>query len=73
MSSKVKEVYGLEIVESAVDDARTNAKQNGVNNATFIAGKAEDTLPALLDQHRDWENVVAIVDPPRSGLRKTRK
>mmetsp|Transcript_4249 Transcript_4249/g.8275 ORF Transcript_4249/g.8275 Transcript_4249/m.8275 type:complete len:555 (-) Transcript_4249:1199-2863(-) len=61
-------VIGLELVESAVVDARENALRNGINNASFYVtdlDKVEDTLMALLSESRID---VVIVDPPRSGL-----
>ena len=58
-----KEVYGVEIVEEAVEAARESAKQNGLENCHFIAG---DVLKVLdnIEQKPD----VIIVDPPRSGI-----
>ena len=52
---------GIEVVESAVRDAFTNAKLNGIDNITFINEKSEE-----LDGN--FENCLLIVDPPRNGL-----
>lgn len=50
-------------------DAKENAKQNNIENSDFFAGKAEDILSAVF--HRaTTDDVIAIVDPPRAGLRK---
>lgn len=69
VSKRVRKVVGLEIVESAVTDARHNAAENGVTNCTFLCGKAEDTLSKALQEHATAnDEVVAIVDPPRAGL-----
>lgn len=58
---------GLEKWAEAVQDAKENAEANGVSNAQFFAGKAEDILSAVI--HRATKpNVVAVVDPPRAGL-----
>lgn len=59
-------VIGIESVESAVADARLNAKHNGVENAEFIAGDAEALMGTLASTLRDRE-VVVIMDPPRAG------
>ena len=59
---------GIELIASAVDDATANATANGITNARFVAGKAEDVLPAVLaDAPGPY---VSVVDPPRCGLRR---
>ena len=66
MSAKyVKEVVGVEIVEQAVKDAEENAKINKTDNCRFIAGKAENVVPALMQS--GFSPDVAIIDPPRKG------
>lgn len=71
MARNVKEVIGVDIEEAAIIDARKNAEKNGITNATFIAGKAEDVLGDVLkDYEARGEKIVCIVDPPRSGLHK---
>jgi 23S rRNA (uracil1939-C5)-methyltransferase len=59
-------VIGVEIVPEAVRDAEANAVLNGIDNAQFRAGKAEEILPALKDEGICPD--VLIVDPPRAGL-----
>jgi tRNA (uracil-5-)-methyltransferase len=66
LANNAKEVIGLEILPSAVEDARANATLNGVHNARFLLGKAEDTLAGVLDSFSG--KCVGIVDPPRAGL-----
>ncbi|KAL4716706.1 hypothetical protein ACJJTC_004825 [Scirpophaga incertulas] len=61
-----KNVLGLELVPEAVNDAKANAKLNGIGNCEFFAGRAEDILSSVLA--RAEGDVVAIVDPPRAGL-----
>lgn len=61
-----KHVYGIEVVEEAVTDARSNADYNGLDNVTFICGKAEDEIAKLY--HVGHEADVIVVDPPRAGL-----
>lgn len=68
VSSKVKKVIGLEISPDAIQDSIANAKLNNIENAEYILGKAEDTLPGLLKKFGKDEEYVGIVDPPRSGL-----
>ena len=46
LAQKAKKVYGVEIVPEAIEDAKRNAKLNGITNAEFEAGKAEEVIPA---------------------------
>lgn len=62
----VKEVYGIEVVEEAIENARDNAKLNDIENAYFEAGKAETLIRHL--QREDIQPDVVFVDPPRKGL-----
>lgn len=73
MSKQVKNVIGLELVESAIEDAKINASENDVKNCKWVVGKAEDTLNSVLKEHAYDSDIVGIVDPPRSGLRKKMK
>ena len=66
-SKKFKKVYGIEIVEQAIEDAKENAKINNVDNIEFYAGDVEKVLPKILEKIEDKPNVV-FVDPPRKGL-----
>lgn len=67
LARKAKKVIGVEIVEQAVEDARQNAELNGITNAEFYAGKAEEVVPDLLEKGLKSADVV-VVDPPRKGL-----
>lgn len=58
-----KQVYGVEVVEDAIRDAKENARINGIQNARFFVGKAEDVL---LQDILDPPDVI-VVDPPRKG------
>jgi len=61
----------VEIQEQAVNMAKLNAAENGIENAQFFAGKAEEIMIRREFQNPDnVDDVVAIVDPPRAGLRK---
>ena len=69
-SKYAKKVYGVEIVEQAIKDAKENAKMNNVENVEFIAGDTEQILTDLIDNKKIIPDVV-IVDPPRRGLDNT--
>lgn len=66
-SKFVKQVYGIEIVEQAIEDAKENAKINNVENIEFYAGDVEKVLPQILENIAGNPKVV-FVDPPRKGL-----
>ena len=68
-AKKVKKVYGIEIVEAAVLDARENAKNNNITNAEFLLGKSEDVIKKLISQNVKLDAV--IVDPPRKGCEES--
>lgn len=67
LSSYVSKVIGIEMVETAVEDAKVNAQLNNIQNAEFIAGKVEDVLKSALSILKD-QDIVAILDPPRAGV-----
>ena len=69
-SKNAKKVYGVEIVEQAIKDAKENAKMNNVENAEFIAGDTEQILTDLIDNKKIIPDII-IVDPPRRGLDNT--
>jgi len=69
LSEKAKKVYGVEVVEEAIIDARKNAELNGVENVEFIAGESEKVVPELYKQGVRAD--VVVVDPPRKGCDKT--
>lgn len=66
MARKAKQVYGVEIVEDAVFDARKNAKINNIENAQFFVGAAEEVLPRKHKEDSLYADVI-VVDPPRKG------
>lgn len=75
VAEKVNFVVGIDIVSSAVEDARKNAQLNQLENVLFFVGKAEDLigesmsiLKAKLRDRADESEIVAIVDPPRVGF-----
>ena len=66
MASAAGKVIGVEVIPQAVEDARDNAKRNGIENAEFFCG---DAGQAALDLERKGIKAdVVVVDPPRKGL-----
>ncbi|NBC18255.1 MAG: 23S rRNA (uracil(1939)-C(5))-methyltransferase RlmD, partial [Bacteroidetes bacterium] len=60
-------VVGVELVEEAVENARTNAAVNGVDTCTFVAGDMLELFtPSFVEQHGRPD--VLITDPPRAGM-----
>ena len=70
MAGKAKEVYGIEIVEQAIEDAKENCKINNITNAKYYSGDTEKLLTELIEEQNIIPDVV-VVDPPRKGLDKT--
>lgn len=68
LASRVKQVLGMEIIPEAVADANKNARLNGISNAHYETGSAEDLLPQWRQQGQHFDALV--VDPPRTGLDK---
>ncbi|MBM7643722.1 23S rRNA (uracil(1939)-C(5))-methyltransferase RlmD [Streptococcus loxodontisalivarius] len=65
-AKQVKQVYGVEVIEAAVEDAKKNAALNGIENASYVADSAENAMA-------EWSKAgikpdVILVDPPRKGL-----
>ena len=69
MANSAKEVYGVEIVEQAIEMAKENAKINKIENTHFIAGDTENVLTYLIENKKIMPDVI-LVDPPRKGLDK---
>ena len=76
LAQKAKQVYGLEIVPEAIENAKENAEKNGLQNAEFFVGAAEEVLPKWVEEQKregkDVGNLVDVVslDPPRKGCDK---
>ncbi len=66
MARAAGKVIGVEVIAQAVDDARENARRNGLENAEFLCGDAGQAALALEKQGVNID--VAVVDPPRKGL-----
>ncbi len=69
-SKHVKQVYGIEIIPQAIQDAKENAKLNNIKNVEFIVGDVEFALSELIETRKIMPEVV-FVDPPRKGLDNT--
>lgn len=80
MATRAKQVYGVEIVPRAIEDAKENARRNHIKNAEFFVGKAEEVLPAFYEKGTGEQETdgdasegsmlhpdVIVVDPPRKG------
>jgi 23S rRNA (uracil1939-C5)-methyltransferase len=65
LAQRAKDVYGVEIVPEAIDDAKRNAKLNHIENAQFAVGEAEKVIPWWYAQGIRAD--VIVVDPPRKG------
>lgn len=66
VAKHVKAVRGMETIREAVEDANANAKLNGIENAQYVTGKAEDVMPRWASEGLKTD--VIFVDPPRKGL-----
>lgn len=75
LARHAKQVYGVEIIPQAIEDARKNARLNHIFNTEFFVGKAEEVLPAFYEKEKTASDVnadmchpdVIVVDPPRKG------
>ena len=70
LARSAKQVYGVEIIPAAIEDARGNAARNGLDNTEFFVGKAEEVLPEWYEKRDSKEERhadVIVVDPPRKG------
>ncbi len=66
LAKRAKTVFGVEVVPQAIDDARENARLNGIDNVEFFVGKAEEVLPEQFEKNKVYADVI-VVDPPRKG------
>ena len=65
MAKKARKVIGVEVVSSAIADAKKNARENNIRNAEFIVGDVVKVLPKIFESAD-----IVIVDPPRAGCDK---
>lgn len=69
LSKKCKQVYGIEIVKDAVDNANALAKQNNISNLQNMLGDCAQILPQLI-KDKNLTNFTVVLDPPRKGCDK---
>ena len=65
LSQKAKKVYGVEIIDQAIENAKINAEENNITNSEFFVGKSEIIIPRLIEDGIKPD--VIVVDPPRKG------
>ena len=63
-------VIGIELSQSAVEDARFNAAHNSIHNAEFIAGRVEKLFKPIMEQLEISPDIAVIVNPTRGGVGK---
>lgn len=66
LAKAAKQVYGIEMIEAAVENAKNNAEINEIDNVTFETGLAEEVMLQWSDE--DMKADLVVVDPPRKGL-----
>jgi 23S rRNA (uracil1939-C5)-methyltransferase len=66
LARRAAHVYGIEVTTAAVADATRNARSNGIDNCTFLAGEVRHVLPALMTE--GVRASVVVADPPRAGF-----
>ena len=71
LAREAKQVYGVEIVPAAIENAKENALLNEITNAEFFVGRAEEVLPDWHSVHPEEKVDVIVVDPPRKGCDET--
>lgn len=71
LARNVRKVVGIELNKDAIEDARFNAQHNKIDNVQFECGRAEKLIGQILNNLSSSDtDVIAIIDPPRSGLGK---
>ena len=67
LAKKAARVRGVEIVAPAIENAKENARLNGIGNAEFFVGKSEEVFPDYLAVHPEEAPDTVVLDPPRAG------
>jgi 23S rRNA (uracil1939-C5)-methyltransferase len=70
LAAKARKVYGVEIIPQAIEDAKENARLNGIMNTEFFTGAAEEVLPQKYRDEKIYAEVI-VVDPPRKGCEES--
>ena len=68
MADNAKQIFGVEIIPAAIEDAKRNAALNDITNATFFCGDAYEG--ALMLKKKGVQPDVVVLDPPRKGCQK---
>lgn len=68
LAQKAKKVYGIELIDAAIKDAKKNVELNNIDNTEFFVGKAEEVVPKLYKKGLRAD--VVVVDPPRKGCER---
>ncbi|VDP48345.1 unnamed protein product [Schistosoma mattheei] len=68
LSKHFDRVIGIDMCNSAIEDAKSNAELNDIQNVEFFAGKAENILRNTIDSLPECYDLSVVVDPPRAGL-----
>ncbi len=72
LAQKAGKVYGVEIIPQAIEDAKNNARINGIENAEFFVGAAEEVMPTKYKESNGTMKAdVIVVDPPRKGCEES--
>jgi 23S rRNA (uracil1939-C5)-methyltransferase len=69
VAQKANRAVGIETIKEAIDDARENAKNNGISNSEFVVGDIKDALGDDFISKYGMADVV-ITDPPRAGMHR---
>ena len=69
MAHDAEKIIGIEIIPEAIEDAKRNAKRNGIDNAEFYRMDAKDAVKMLSD--KGIKPDVVLLDPPRKGCDET--
>lgn len=70
LAKRAKKVYGVEVIPQAIENAKENARRNGIENVEFFVGKAEEVFPEWYAKNKEYADVI-VVDPPRKGCEET--
>ena len=68
MSNYVERVIGIEMIESAIADAKLNVELNGIKNIEFKCAKVESVIKEVISSIPEGVPIVVVLDPPRSGV-----
>jgi tRNA (uracil-5-)-methyltransferase len=66
LANQAAEVRGMDIIPESIEDAKKNAKRQGITNTKYVPGKAEEVLPKWVK--KGWKPDIIVVDPPRTGM-----